>query len=144
MKKILATLVLAVIAMGNATAGDIEQRISALMKLAPTTDFKLMVIPSSGSFFSNKIIVGSLKAGTDSQSSEQIARMLSGQNAFRLAITSENDAVGAATLGRALASLKEKPSAAHEIAFIGDKEFEETLTTKAAEAGIKLLYVPYP
>ena len=142
--KAFVALMFACIATGSAAAGDLDQRIAALMKAAPNKNYKVMVIPSAGSFISNKIIVASLKAGTDSQSSEYIAGVLSGQNIVRLAVTSENDAVGAATLERAFSSLKAKPSVSHEITFVGEKEYEEELVAKASEAGIKLLFVPYP
>lgn len=60
------------------------------------------------------------------------------------AITGENDAIAAATLEQALSSLKGKSLPAHEVAFIGDKEYEEALLNKASEVRINLICIAYP
>lgn len=132
------------VCVASSAADGMEQRAAALWKAAPNKEFTMMVVPTAGNFISNKMIVTSLKAGTDSQSSQQIATILQRPSPVQLAVTGENDAVAEATLERALTSLKGKSLPAHEVAFIGDKEYEESLSNKAAEVGIKLIYVPYP
>jgi hypothetical protein len=144
MRKILAAVMLTTACIATASAEGIEQRAAALLKAAPNKEFTMVVVPTAGNFISNKIIVASLKAGTDSQSSQQIATILQRTSPAQLAITGENDAVAEATLEMALNSLKGKVVPPHEVAFIGDKEYEEALTNKAAEVGIKLIYVSYP
>jgi len=47
-------------------------------------------------------------------------------------------------LERAFIGLRGKIQVAHEVAFIGDREYEEALVNKAADIGLKLIFVPYP
>jgi glycerol-3-phosphate dehydrogenase len=143
-EKTITAVMLMAVSIASASAGEITQKAAALLKAAPDKEFTMMVVPTAGNFISNKIIVTSLKAGTESQSSQQISTILQRPSPVQLAITGENDAVAEATLEKALSSLKGKPLPPHEVAFIGDKEYEEALSNKAAEVGIKLIYVPYP
>src|SRR5690242_16454722 len=144
MKNTFAAIILMTVFMTGAAADEVDQRTSALIKAFPNKEFMMMVVPEAGNFISNKLIVASLKAGTDNQASEKIAKILQRPSPVQLAITSENDAVAHATLERALRSLEGKSLSAHEVAFIGDKEYEGALLSKAAELGINLTYVPYP
>jgi hypothetical protein len=143
-KNTLTAVMLSTVCVASASAEGIEQRAAALMKAMPNKEFTVMVVPTAGNFISNKIIVASLKAGTDSQSSQQISTVLQRSSPVQLAVTGENDAVAEATLEKALSNLKGKSLPPHEVAFIGDKEYEEALTNKAAEVGIKLIYISYP
>lgn len=103
-----------------------------------------MVIPASGGFLANKLVVASLKAGSESLSSQQISHLLLQQSPVSLAVTSENDGVGAATLERALLALKGKTLVPHKLVFVGDSEYEEPLVAAAGDVGLKLVYVVSP
>ena len=144
MKRKIAAIILATVVVASAAADGIDKKFAALFKAFPDSKFTMMVIPVSGSFISNKIIVASLKAGTDSKPSQEIASILQAAVPTQLAVSGDNDAVAAATLQRALSSLKGKSLPPHELAFIGDKEYEPALSSAAAEVGIKLTYIPFP
>jgi len=139
----LLAVVLVFACIGNAMADEISQKSAALWRVVQT-EFSLIVVPAARNFISNKITVASLKAGGESLSTEAITKVLQQSSPVKLAIASESDAVAAATLERAFLGLKGKIQVAHEVAFIGDKEYEETLVNKAADIGIKLIFVPYP
>src|SRR4051794_11040598 len=98
MKKRFAAIMLMTVFMASAGAEGIKQRAAALLKAVPEREYMMMVVPAAGNFISNKLIVASLKAGMDSQPSEEIATILQRSSPVKLAITSENDAIAEATL----------------------------------------------
>lgn len=130
-------------------AGDIPQRFAALQKAAQEkrldiVGLQIIIIPTAGDLLANKFVVASLKAGYDSAPSQRISQLLLEQSSLRLAITSEDDGIGAATLERALLSLNGKALAPHQLVFVGDKAYEESLASAAAAVGLKLVYVACP
>ncbi|MFZ4288524.1 hypothetical protein [Variovorax sp. HJSM1_2] len=125
-------------------ADPLSDRMAALMKVASAPNYQAMEVPSAGSFIADQITLMSLAAGADSVVSDQLVEVLSKPEPVQLAVTGEDDAIAAATLERALTKVRGRPLAAHQLAYIGSKEFEEPLTKTAVEAGIKLLFVVYP
>lgn len=114
------------------------------MKVAPSPNYVAMTVPSAGSFIADQITLMSLTAGADSVTSDQLVEVLSKPEPVQLAVTGEDDAIAAATLERALTKVRGRPLAAHQLAYIGSKDFEEPLTKTAEEAGVKLLFVVFP
>lgn len=147
-KCLLATILLSC-HIALAFAGDVSAKLAAVSKgadqwQADVGSFRVMVIPASGGFLANKLVVASLKAGSESLSSQQISQLLLQQSPVSLAVTSENDGVGAATLERALLALKGKALVPHKLVFVGDSEYEEPLVAAAGGVGLKLVYVVSP
>lgn len=125
-------------------ADPLSDRMAALMKVAPSLNYVSMSVPSAGSFIADQITLMSLAAGADSVVSDQLVEVLSKPEPVQLAVTGEDDAIAAATLERALTKVRGRPLAAHQLAYVGGKEFQETLTKTAEEAGVKLLFVVFP
>lgn len=128
----------------TAFADPLGDRMAALMKVAPSPAYVAMTVPSAGSFIADQITLMSLTAGADSVSSDELVEVLSKPEPVQLAVTGEDDAIAAATLERALIKVRGRPLAAHQLAYIGSKEFEEPLTKTAEESGVKLLFVVFP
>lgn len=147
--KLLAIAVFLFAPTASAFADAAGQKMAALYSATQNqndgpVDWTLMVIPAADNFISNKLVVASLKSGTDTKVSQGISGMLLQQAPLQLAITSDNDGVGAATLERALLNLKGRAVASHQLAFIGGKKYQDSLTKTAADVGLKLVYVVYP
>lgn len=142
MKKLLAAALVCAASLGNACAADIGARAAALLKASPDKQFSIMHIPSASGYVSNKLMIAALKSGTESKAVLHIVEMLQRPAPVDLAVTSDNDEIGAATLERAFASLKGKTVTPQQVAYIGSKERGETLSAKAAEIGVTLLVVP--
>ena len=129
---------------GTVFADPLGDRMAALLKVAQTPTYRAMEVPSTGSFVADQITLMSLTAGTDSAASEQLVEVLSRPEPVQLAVMGEDDAIAAATLERALTKVRGRPLAAHQLAYIGGKEFQEPLTKTAEEAGVKLLFIVFP
>jgi hypothetical protein len=133
----------------QAFAGDVSGRFTALQKAAQERHFgiiglQILVVPDAGGALANQFTVASLKGGNDSLASWRIAQLLLEASPIQLAPICEDDALGAATLERALAKVRGKTLAPHQLVFVGAKEYEASLTALAADMGLKLVYVPYP
>ena len=143
MKALIAASLICAAGVTNAFADDAGQRLSALMKVSPDKEFVMIKVPTASSFIANKLALAALKSGTDSAPALNIATMLQRPAPANLAVTSDNDSIGAATLERAFDSLKGKTVTPQEVAYIGKKESGEALAAKAEAIGVTLLVVPF-
>ena len=144
MKKLISILLLCVATMTQAYADDMSARAAAVMKVMPRPDLQLMSVPSADGFIANKMMLASLKAGTDSNAVNDIFALLQGAAPASLAVTGKNDSITLATLDRVFDKLKGKTVAPQELAYVGHDAADAALIAKAAEVGVKLVVVAYP
>lgn len=118
-------------------------RVSAFTKKINDKSAVFVVVPSANNAISNGMMVASIKGGADTAPVMQLVSMLKNPNSKPIAVTSDSDAIAAATIESAISKLNGyKPAA--KVYYVGDASYGADLKATADAAGVKLEVVPYP
>jgi hypothetical protein len=102
-------------AISDTATSQITEPESAV-KDANSTSY-MVLVPSTGSFISDKMMIAALKSGSESASVRQVRELLSlpTESPLTIRVDSKSDSIAVATLERALREMKTPASVPHNV-----------------------------
>ena len=130
---------------GNLPPVTQEQRLAAMAPWAAKGNLMVIEVPSTSNPLSNQMAIAALKAGSSSNTADQIVQILRTGSATTLAVMGNNVAMNAATIQAALRDMAKSSGKTRTVLLlVGAPEDITALKAAASAAQVQLDIAPTP